>query len=803
MLMEQVYKTNANTELILKCHEQFAVQIGISASVFQVSIKLWRAVFDLNPELDLEATQWFAAIVLISALNSRISSESRLQVNVTTLLRKSNMSVLSLMNKLKYLREIVYLSQRSIDGILDFQRKFCVSAAIFDRFCKIYGDIFAIDVERSNEELDQNYVFDIPEPKQACWLIYLLAKDEMPIAHTQIFLSFQVLLCAIDFVMRGTQKFLLLNEFSMALENESQTVEAFSELTPVLKLLCNKYGCDASEMVHVKKKLDSTFFVSFLKKSISDKTLSSSLAGDIFLPNSNELHGRYWEILDRYFELDETLFLAQDPIIALQNSSQPSTKSASKKSENSLESDHPKPLDENPVIEQNSSSSNELNSNLRSEIDQLLANLDLTLTEILSNFFTNSEKLCDSNVDDLKENCKKLMFEVVEAINKKQPSETASEIEDNFSVDNLDCLYAICVISCLVNTFPLPVAQNSESQIDDVKALTVLESLRISLPLLVKKIDIIEEYVEIFSTLQLSRLKCIEERCIEFHVFKDSSFIKLFMQQKTLSKSTAYELENGRKVYLAELAIFSNKICRLAYRRLQQLCKLLNIVSELEAKIWECFEHCLFERTFLFENRHLDQIVMCSIYAICKVSDNERKFKNITQAYRKIPNTAAEVFKKVKIFEESNSYDSIIAFYNKVFMQTLKNFILQYSTIGNSEANNPEQQPTVTNVLKRVNPNVLIRNALNKPAVHQPPAISTCSGKGSQITGVSPKFWPTAPGGLPSDEQLPLRHMASAIVANKEYQQSNRKNKYTSRETKVIGFQSTGWFFCIFVDGLF
>jgi len=37
------------------------------------------------------------------------------------------------------------------------------------------------------------------------------------------------------------------------------------------------------------------------------------------------------------------------------------------------------------------------------------------------------------------------------------------------------------------------------------------------------------------------------------------------------------------------------------------------------------------------------QIIMCCIYAVCKVVDHEIKFKTIVSVYRQLPNTSQQV----------------------------------------------------------------------------------------------------------------------------------------------------------------
>ncbi|KAL6098929.1 rb1 [Pungitius sinensis] len=127
------------------------------------------------------------------------------------------------------------------------------------------------------------------------------------------------------------------------------------------------------------------------------------------------------------------------------------------------------------------------------------------------------------------------------------------------------------------------------------------------------------------------------------------------------------------------LSLFYKKLYRLAYTRLQLLCSyLLSSHPELEPIIWTLFQHTLQHEHELMRDRHLDQLMMSAMYAICKVKSVDLRFKTIVTAYKNMANTSQETFKHVLITE--GHYDSIIVFYNLVFMQKLKTNILQYAS---------------------------------------------------------------------------------------------------------------------------
>ncbi|KAM3868853.1 retinoblastoma-associated protein [Diretmus argenteus] len=129
------------------------------------------------------------------------------------------------------------------------------------------------------------------------------------------------------------------------------------------------------------------------------------------------------------------------------------------------------------------------------------------------------------------------------------------------------------------------------------------------------------------------------------------------------------------------LSLFYKKLYRLAYMRLKVLCSYLLSTrphEELEPIMWTLFQHTLQHEYELMRDRHLDQLMMSAMYAICKVKNVDLRFKTIVTAYKNMPNTNQETFKHVLISE--GHYDSIIVFYNQVFMQKLKTNILQYAS---------------------------------------------------------------------------------------------------------------------------
>jgi len=63
------------------------------------------------------------------------------------------------------------------------------------------------------------------------------------------------------------------------------------------------------------------------------------------------------------------------------------------------------------------------------------------------------------------------------------------------------------------------------------------------------------------------------------------------------------------------------------------------------AQIWAVVRFALLERSELMENRHLDTLLLCAVYAVCtKVANFDLKFRHIIAVYSaKFPGKATKV----------------------------------------------------------------------------------------------------------------------------------------------------------------
>ncbi|CAK6977974.1 LOW QUALITY PROTEIN: retinoblastoma-like protein 2 [Scomber scombrus] len=106
------------------------------------------------------------------------------------------------------------------------------------------------------------------------------------------------------------------------------------------------------------------------------------------------------------------------------------------------------------------------------------------------------------------------------------------------------------------------------------------------------------------------------------------------------------------------LSLFFRKVYHLASVRLRDLCAKLDITPDLRRKIWTCFEYSLVNCTEMMMDRHLDQLLMCAVYVMAKVTKEDKSFQNIMKCYRSQPQASSNVYRSVLISGKKSSHSS-------------------------------------------------------------------------------------------------------------------------------------------------
>ncbi|KAJ7517798.1 hypothetical protein O6H91_21G040500 [Diphasiastrum complanatum] len=130
------------------------------------------------------------------------------------------------------------------------------------------------------------------------------------------------------------------------------------------------------------------------------------------------------------------------------------------------------------------------------------------------------------------------------------------------------------------------------------------------------------------------------------------------------------------------ISVFFQKVLKLAAIRIRMLLERLRQSNQVMEQVYHAIQHALHHVTSLFFNRHIDQLILCCIYGVCKVSKLNLTFKEIIYQYRKLPQCKPQVFRNVFIDlqqpgrRDGHETGDIIRFYNEIFVPSTKCFLL-------------------------------------------------------------------------------------------------------------------------------
>lgn len=129
--------------------------------------------------------------------------------------------------------------------------------------------------------------------------------------------------------------------------------------------------------------------------------------------------------------------------------------------------------------------------------------------------------------------------------------------------------------------------------------------------------------------------------------------------------------------------IFLQKVLKLAAIRIKILCESLKQPNGVMEDVYKTVQHILNHETSLFFKRHIDQILLCSMYGVCKVKQLNVTFKQIIQHYKQNPHDSY-IYRTVffnlpsaRPLRGGQGTGDIISFYNAIFVPATKGFLMQ------------------------------------------------------------------------------------------------------------------------------
>ncbi|XP_021037313.1 retinoblastoma-associated protein [Mus caroli] len=578
------------------------------------------------------------------------------------------------------------------------------------------------------------------------WITFLLAKGEVLQMEDDLVISFQLMLCVVDYFIKFSPPALLREPYKTAAipingsprtprrgQNRSARIaKQLENDTRIIEVLCKEHKCNIDEVKNV-------YFKNFIPFINSLGIVSSN-----GLPEVESLSKRYEEVYLKNKDLDARLFLDHDKTLQTDPIDSFETERTPRKNNPDEEANVVTP--HTPVrtvmntIQQLmvilNSASDQPSENLISYFNNCTVNPKENILKrvkdvghIFKEKFANAvgQGCVDIGVQRYKLGVR-LYYRVMESMLKSEEERLSIQ---NFSKLLNDNIFHMSLLACALEVVMATYSRSTLQHLDSGTDLSFPWILNV---LNLKAFDfykVIESFIKVEANLTREMIKHLE-RC-EHRIMEslawlsDSPLFDLIKQSKDgegpdnlepacplslplQSNHTAADMylsplrspkkrtsttrvnsaantetqaassfHTQKPLKSTSLSLFYKKVYRLAYLRLNTLCaRLLSDHPELEHIIWTLFQHTLQNEYELMRDRHLDQIMMCSMYGICKVKNIDLKFKIIVTAYKDLPHAAQETFKRVLIREEE--FDSIIVFYNSVFMQRLKTNILQYAS---------------------------------------------------------------------------------------------------------------------------
>lgn len=161
------------------------------------------------------------------------------------------------------------------------------------------------------------------------------------------------------------------------------------------------------------------------------------------------------------------------------------------------------------------------------------------------------------------------------------------------------------------------------------KLTTLLECFNLEAFHFYKLIEVaIRNNKDYFTNDIIKHLKAIEEQCLDSLAWTSGSLLWEKINEFNNKLPTSQEVDASLQTSNSpdtqapkSLRLFLRKFYQLAHLRLKDLCKNLQFTNNIELlrKIWTLFEYAILEHTTLMKDRHLDQILMCCVYVLCKI----------------------------------------------------------------------------------------------------------------------------------------------------------------------------------------
>ena len=106
------------------------------------------------------------------------------------------------------------------------------------------------------------------------------------------------------------------------------------------------------------------------------------------------------------------------------------------------------------------------------------------------------------------------------------------------------------------------------------------------------------------------------------------------MQSRTILEDLLeIEQDQVKRDEIKTLDFLSQRLLHFIMLEINQIGDALNLQIEVKEAVWDLMKHIFLKVKYVFVNRFVDQLILCSFYGICKIKGLSFQFKKIISKF--------------------------------------------------------------------------------------------------------------------------------------------------------------------------
>ncbi|KAL2095304.1 hypothetical protein ACEWY4_010023 [Coilia grayii] len=268
----------------------FCKDLHVTNSICNHAWSIWKKVSESVEKMPDTNTKHWAACLFVAVIDMDVST-----LGFTVVQKAAGLSIKQFLEVLRNLDvNIDIISPKVNTAVSRLEKKYDVYLALYQKFEKIWNDIYTQASDAESTEIFKSI-----------WVMFLLAKGSFLQTEDDLVISFQLLVCVLEFFIKRISPSLLKSQYSTKLtptrssrRNQSKAKQRPPEANePLLEVLCKENECSLDEV----KNLYETVFCPFLESSGVLKTQD--------LPKFEELSLKFEDAFLKTKDFDGRLFL--------------------------------------------------------------------------------------------------------------------------------------------------------------------------------------------------------------------------------------------------------------------------------------------------------------------------------------------------------------------------------------------------------------------------------------------------------------------------------------------------------------